>query len=312
MTFTGAEKRAEYAYIEQSIEDALCALQDPSVRQYIGSKVVKFETTLSNVVIANKHDGLVSLPTDYDFDTPALPIVLYDKREPMRLSSVFNTQTPLQKIHTIEAFEQWESHYKSAQELYEVYAANPSTTEQAVIFQSQTVGLTGTNANVLTPRTQLHYFSKPPFNGHGLIFFRNRPILILCYKPGVPVAADIIVHESSHYLQTQQKPTVALHSQRSATMYALREELEAYHDGFPVAQKVVDSDEPADASNIHSHVQYAVEGRRILNPLLDQSDPFKPSGLLWNQLQQDSLGGILHLAIDYDATVSDLRLAGQL
>ena len=302
------ETMRRHDFIERSVANAQKELGDPSVRNYIGSKALEFETMLSSAVIADTTDGLISLPDDYDYDTCPLPIGLFSEDEILRLSSDFNSQTTDQSVQTMQTFAQWNTKTGTPESVYRRHALNSSVVENTVVFSPNTLAMTGVNADILTPAKQAEYFSQPPLNGFGLVFIRNRPIVMLRYQPGKRYAApDAIVHELSHVRQATKNPIITARSQRSITMQMLRQELEAYHDGFPISQKVINHGTPAHEGNIHSYIQYNVEGIRLLQPLLDPTDPYKPTGLLWRAYQEKGLGNILHLLIDYDAIVANLK-----
>lgn len=305
MIFTPSDVSARHRYIEQSMENTLNDLQDPKIRQALGSKALSFEKQLAESVVANVRHGVVSLPDAYDHDSCPLPVTTYSRvegSERLFLSGNFGTQTPTQRRNTIMQFNQWGMRTGQATGLYDFYTDKHSSLALTPVeFDNLTAGAVGTTASFITAAQRQDWFTHAPDSGLTLV--KGRPLLMLEQKPGRNGdASGVIAHELTHADLIIKNPVINLRSQRSADMHALREELEAYHYGFPFSAKElveVGADKlQDDATLVQINVEW-IRGRNVLDP----ADPFRPSGFILKKLQEGHVGSILHGAIDYTAFV---------
>lgn len=306
MIFTPSDTSARHRYIEQSIENTLNDLQDPKVRQALGGKALLFEKQLSEAVVANVRHGVISLPDSYDHDASPLPVTTYSRTEgteELFMSGDFDTQTYKQRRNTIKQFSEWGMKLGRAEGFYDFYMdmhSNPLPTP--VEFDNLTAGAIGVTASFITARERQDWFTYAPENGLTLV--KGLPLLMLEQKPGRDGdAAGVVAHELAHADLIIKNPVINLHSQRAADMHALREELEAYHYGFPLSAKELVEVGAENVQDDATLVQVNVEWIRGHN-VLDPTDPFKPSGYILKKLQEGHVGSILHGAVDYHAFVS--------
>lgn len=303
MAYTPAETAERHRYIEKSIESTLADLQDPRIQRSLGSKAVLFEQMLTTAVVANLHHGLISLPADYDYDACPLPIVAFERSEDLALSADFNTQNRQQAQQTIDLFRAWKLREGTPEKFYEAYKqmSETDTITPIDISDPSTAGMIGTTATVLYPDDQRAWFEQAPSKGFTL--FSCRPIMLLEKKPGrTGDSPSTISHELSHANQVIQNPAKTIHSQRSIDMQTLREELEAYHDGFGFSALEASAVGIENVKDGSTKVQLHVETIRQRH-LVDPADPFKPSGFLWNKLCEKGLDNILHGALNFEVLV---------
>lgn len=303
MVYTPAETIERHRYIEKSVQNTLLELRIPAIRKRLGTVALQFEDALNSSVIANQRHGVISLPKDYNHDTCPLPVTTIDHSQQLYLSPDFSTQTLDQATATMAVFMQWGVKEGSVKQFYSQYKKEHfSDKNTPLVLGKLSAAATGVTASLIGATDQQAWFNNAPNKGIALV--KDRPIMMLSIRPNKShLPADHVAHELAHLKQCSTQPITVFRSQRSADMVALREELEAYHYGFPFSLKTLQENEVDDIKDSATLTQIAVEYTRQKNTL-DPSDPFKPSGFIWEKLKDAGGSNILHESVDYDGLVA--------
>ena len=313
MYFTPTDTSERHAYVDHAISSSLEVLGNPDVVRQMGGSAVQFANILTRASVANIVNGEVQLPTDIDDEPYALPIVALHPDEQVVMSSAYDEQDTFQKKNTLREFKRWEPRQNTAGEIYEQFI-NGSVSRRnrpLVSMYDITVAMTGHIATLLSEQDLSSYFAKSPEKSIALV--KSRPCLILKINDNETDAiVDVIIHELVHVKQSEERPVMTIHSQKSADMLALRMELEAYHAGSIAAlhryKRIVESQKgELHPENIDSGAgQISVENARTKNGI-DPLDPYRPSPRLLRLIKEAPIGNILHGNISYDELLAMLE-----
>jgi len=296
MYYTPSDLRERHVYVERSIEAARQDLADPHVVRHLGNNAALFTSMLDSLEIVDIHDAEIQLPTN----KAALPVVAIRRDETIVMAHKYQLQERVQRHNALKTIRSWGPRFDDIEDWYDDLAGNVSMASRPEIrFHENTASRVGHSASILSQSDLERHFNNGPAKSIGLIF--GRPCLMLGMQPDQrSVTADTFIHEFTHIKQYRLRPVITLRSQRSADMYALRDELEAYHMGFISSIKAHDRL----GNNVPSEslVQIVVEdARRRFG--IDQLDPYRPSPALLAVIHESlhNKANILHGSIDFEA-----------
>ena len=304
MYYSDSELRERHAFIERSVEATLEGLKKPEVVKDLGSTACELYDLFSNFVVADNNYGMLDLPSSAHENS--VPLVAVERGEPVLLGPTFNTQTASQKEVTIATFKDWQPRHESADQIYNDMTPRLSMFEP-VAWNEKTLAQTGLKALLLSGKHDLvKQLKDAPSRGFTLM--KMRPIILLPFGAYPNAPPDVTTHEAIHYRAVLHKPLVTYHSARSVTATELRGELEAYHVGSALSvQDYREMGDGIDLTQIGSReLQILVETIRFKHNK-NSRDPYNASKALLADLAKFGMDSILHMALDYDATLASVE-----
>jgi hypothetical protein len=294
-------------YIEYSLDVAYDELDDSAIVDLLGSQTARLRSITNTAFVAEIVDGVIQVPEELAEGQDGLAVAAVRPHEAVEMSRDYWTQTESQKAKTLEIIEGWAPD-ESAESFYEKRVGeridrqfNPGS---VIVYGAHATSLAITG--VFSERYLDTNFYRPPNNSLAII--KYRPLLVLDIKPGTKHAnADSVAHALVHARQIEDNPLVALESQTSFDLPALREELEAYHVGATLAERrlsYVGKRAIESPSNDESFMQIIIENVRKENNT-DPEDPYKPSATLAEILAD--LMDKTHTRLDFEATRRIIR-----
>jgi hypothetical protein len=285
------EQRERIALTEEIQAGILDALHMERVREELGHYAVKMSTLVEDLYVPNVHDGIASVPKDYQ-ESNATPVIVAMPEEEIHLDDTFATTNPLQKEALRIRFRRWQEE------------CDKDAIEGLIEFVDALLILRTIDCdNLVLPEpgfteividqsiyTDLSPFSEAAFPKIGkdkVKKFIGRPIVGLAIGEYSTAAIEpILVHGLMHVMQFNTRPIWP--SEPNAHVNAILEcELEAWHVGAQYgALRNYYSDDPRYKDDTLL-LQWAVEA--IREKYASPSNPFYPNRHIKRALEDEGI-----------------------